>query len=45
MFGDQTAWMLGRVTLNPLKHIDPFMTVILPLVLWRSTAPALREEK
>ena len=23
MFGDQTAWMLGRVTLNPLKHIDP----------------------
>ena len=23
MFGDQTAWMLGRVTLNPIKHIDP----------------------
>ncbi len=22
LFGDQTAWMLGRVTLNPLKHID-----------------------
>src|SRR5438046_10049151 len=26
--------MLGRLTFNPLKHIDPFMTVILPLVLW-----------
>src|SRR5467141_5421255 len=32
--GDTTAYMLGRLTLNPLKHIDPFMTVILPLVLW-----------
>jgi Zn-dependent protease len=30
-FGDSTAWMLGRVTLNPLKHIDPIGTVILPL--------------
>ena len=27
MFGDSTAWMLGRVTLNPLKHIDPVGTV------------------
>jgi Zn-dependent protease len=33
MFGDQTAWMLGRVTLNPLKHIDPVGTVIVPLAL------------
>jgi len=32
--GDSTAYMLGRLTLNPLKHIDPFMTVILPLFLW-----------
>src|SRR5882672_6998693 len=32
--GDTTAYMLGRLTFNPLKHIDPFMTVILPLVLW-----------
>ena len=32
--GDSTAYMLGRLTFNPLKHIDPFMTVILPLVLW-----------
>ncbi len=32
--GDSTAYMLGRLTFNPAKHIDPFMTVILPLVLW-----------
>jgi len=32
--GDNTAYMLGRLTLNPLKHIDPLMTVILPVVLW-----------
>lgn len=33
LFGDQTAWMLGRVTLNPLKHIDLVGTVIVPLGL------------
>jgi len=33
MFGDHTAYMLGRVTLNPLKHIDPVGTVIVPLAL------------
>ena len=33
MFGDDTAYMLGRVTLNPLKHIDPVGTVIVPLAL------------
>lgn len=33
--GDTTALMLGRVTLNPAKHIDPIGTVILPMVmLW-----------
>src|SRR3954451_22879586 len=32
-FGDHTAWMLGRVTLNPLKHIDPIGTVLVPLVM------------
>jgi len=32
--GDDTAYMLGRVTLNPLPHIDPIMTVLLPAVLW-----------
>ena len=33
-FGDSTAKDEGRVTLNPLKHIDPFGTVILPAVLY-----------
>lgn len=32
-FGDNTAWMMGRVTLNPAKHIDPFGTIILPLIM------------
>jgi Zn-dependent protease len=31
--GDPTARMLGRVTLNPLRHIDPLGTVILPLIM------------
>ena len=30
--GDPTAYMLGRVTLNPIKHIDPLGTVLLPLI-------------
>ncbi len=34
--GDTTALQLGRLTWNPLKHIDPFMTVIMPLVLYLS---------
>lgn len=32
--GDRTALMLGRLTLNPVKHIDPWLTVLLPLMLW-----------
>jgi len=36
--GDDTAYMLGRLTLNPLKHIDPIMTVLLPVVLWLTHA-------
>lgn len=32
-FGDQTARLSGRLTLNPLKHIDPVGTVIVPLIL------------
>jgi Zn-dependent protease len=32
--GDTTAHALGRLTWNPIKHIDPFMTILLPLVLW-----------
>ena len=35
--GDDTAKRLGRLTLNPLKHIDPFGTVILPAMLYLST--------
>lgn len=31
--GDDTAWRLGRVTFNPLRHIDPFGTVALPAML------------
>ena len=32
-FGDATAWMMGRVTLNPAKHIDPLGTIIVPLLM------------
>lgn len=31
-FGDSTAYMLGRMTLNPFKHIDPLWTIVVPLV-------------
>ena len=41
MFGDQTAWMLGRVTLNPLKHIYPVGTILVPGVLLLTCAPFL----
>jgi len=34
--GDRTAHDLGRLTFNPVKHIDPFMTVLLPLITWMS---------
>lgn len=33
-FGDKTAYMAGRITLNPLKHIDPAGTIIVPLTLF-----------
>ena len=33
LLGDDTAKKLGRVTLNPFKHIDRFGTVILPMIL------------
>lgn len=39
-FGDNTAWMLGRVTLNPLKHIDPVGTILMPLMLYFATSGA-----
>lgn len=37
--GDDTAKHSGRLTLNPIKHIDPFMTIILPVVLAISGMP------
>ncbi|MGH6681242.1 MAG: site-2 protease family protein [Bradyrhizobium sp.] len=40
-FGDNTAWNLGRVSFNPVRHIDPFGTVILPAILLASHAPFL----
>lgn len=39
-FGDNTAWMLGRITLNPLKHIDPIGTILMPLLLYFATSGA-----
>ena len=37
--GDDTAKLQGRLTLNPIKHIDPFLTIILPVLLAISGAP------
>ena len=39
--GDETAWKLGRVSFNPLKHIDPFGTILLPALLLWSHSPFL----
>jgi len=39
-FGDDTAWILGRVTLNPIKHIDPVGTILMPLMLYFATSGA-----
>ncbi len=33
MFGDKTAWLAGRITLNPIKHIDLVGTIIVPLAI------------
>jgi Zn-dependent protease len=40
-FGDDTAWRLGRVSFNPLKHIDPFGTIVLPGLLLAAGSPFL----
>jgi Zn-dependent protease len=37
MLGDPTAWQQGRVSLNPIRHIDPVGTIVVPLVLLFST--------
>lgn len=33
LFGDQTAWLAGRITLNPLRHIDPVGTLLVPAAI------------
>ena len=40
-FGDNTAYVMGRVTLNPLKHIDPIGTILMPLLLIFAGSPFL----
>ncbi len=39
--GDPTAYMLGRLTLNPIPHIDLFGSILVPLMLWMSPARIL----
>ena len=39
-FGDNTAHAMGRITLNPMKHIDPFGTIAMPLLLYFATSGA-----
>ena len=39
--GDPTAKMKGRLSLNPIKHVDPFGTVLLPLMLFAMNSPVL----
>lgn len=39
-YGDNTAYMLGRITLNPIKHIDPLGTIAMPLMLYFATSGA-----
>jgi Zn-dependent protease len=41
LLGDNTAWQLGRVTFNPLKHIDPVGTILLPGLLLLMNSPFL----
>ena len=37
-FGDNTAYSMGRMSLNPAKHIDPFGTILIPILLYFATA-------
>jgi Zn-dependent protease len=41
LLGDDTAWRLGRVSFNPFKHIDPFGTIVLPVLLLLARSPFL----
>ena len=40
-YGDRTAWYLGRLSLNPIRHLDPVGSVILPLLLLFLRSPFL----
>lgn len=40
-FGDYTAYSMGRVSLNPLKHVDPIGTILIPLLLKLTGSPFL----
>jgi Zn-dependent protease len=40
-FGDPTAWQAGRISLNPLRHIDPMGTIIIPAILLLTGSPFL----
>lgn len=44
-FGDNTAYLQGRMTLDPLKHIDPFGTIILPILTFAFTGFVLGAAK
>ena len=37
-FGDPTAYMLGRMSLNPVRHIDPLGTIVIPIALYVATS-------
>jgi Zn-dependent protease len=39
-FGDNTAYALGRMSLNPIKHIDPLGTILIPVVMFVATSGA-----
>lgn len=41
LLGDKTAYNAGRLTLNPIKHIDPIGTIVLPIILMLTKAPVL----
>ena len=40
-FGDDTARVMGRITLNPISHIDPYFTILVPVILFISHLPLI----
>ncbi|SDG90962.1 site-2 protease family protein [Propionivibrio dicarboxylicus] len=40
-FGDPTAWLAGRISLNPLRHVELFGTILLPILLYLVNSPFL----